>query len=54
MSNEKPEALELADIFENLAHPTGTRHRAAAELRRLHARVQELEGMLDSVGAGGV
>ena len=43
MENQKPEALELADIFENLAHPTGTRYRAAAELRRLHARVQELE-----------
>ncbi len=25
-----------------------------AELRRLHARVQELEAMLESVGAGGV
>ena len=46
MSNEKPEALELADIFENLAHPTGTRHRAATELRRQHARIQELEAML--------
>ena len=54
MSNEKPEALELADIFENLAHPTGTRYRAAAELRRQHARIQELEAMLESIGAGGV
>lgn len=54
MSNEKPGALELADIFENLAHPTDTRRRAATELRRLHARVQELEGMLESIGAGGV
>ena len=54
MSNEKPEALELADIFENLAHPTGTRHRAATELRRQHARIQELEAMLEAVGAGGV
>lgn len=54
MSNEKPEALELADIFENLAHPTGTRHRAATELRRQHARIQELEAMLESIGAGGV
>lgn len=54
MSNEKPEALELADIFENLAHQTGTRRRAATELRRQHARIQELEGMLEAVGAGGV
>lgn len=54
MSNEKPEALELADILENLAHPTGTRHRAATELRRQHARIQELEAMLESIGAGGV
>jgi hypothetical protein len=54
MSNEKPVALELADIFENLAHPTDTRRRAATELRRQHARIQELEAMLDAVGAGGV
>ncbi len=54
MSNEKPGALELADLFENLAPPTGTRHRAAAELRRQHARIQELEAMLEAVGAGGV
>ena len=27
---------------------------AAGEIRRLHARVQELEGMLESIGAGGV
>lgn len=54
MSNKKPEALELADIFENLAPQTGTRRRAATELRRQHARIQELEAMLDAVGAGGV
>lgn len=54
MENQKPEALELADILENLAHPTGTRHRAATELRRQHARIQELEAMLEAVGAGGV
>ena len=40
MENQQPEALELADIFENLAPQTGTRRRAAAELRRQHARVQ--------------
>lgn len=54
MSNEKPEALELADIFENLAPQTGTRRRAATELRRQHAHIQELEAMLEAVGAGGV
>lgn len=54
MSNEKPVALELADIFEKMAHQTGTRHRAATELRRQHARIQELEAMLEAVGAGGV
>ena len=59
MSNEKPEALELADLFENWAttfgeHQSGSRSRVAVELRRLHARVQELERELESIGAGGV
>lgn len=54
MSNEKQEALELADIFENLAHPTGTRHRAATELRRQHARIQELEAFAKEIEQYGV
>ena len=59
MSNEKPEALELADLFDNWAttfgeHPSGSRSRGATELRRQHARIQELEAMLEAVGAGGV
>ena len=29
MNNEKPGSLELAYLFENLAHPTCSRHRAA-------------------------
>ena len=48
MSNEKPEAIELADHFDNWVttfggHPSGSRSRGAAELRRQHARIQELE-----------
>ena len=59
MSNEKPEAIELADFFDNWAatfgeHPSGSRLRGAAELLRQHARIQELEAMLEAVGAGGV
>lgn len=55
MSSEKPEALELADLFDNWAatfgeHPSGSRSRGATELRRLHGKVQELEGLLASVG----
>jgi hypothetical protein len=61
MENQQPEALRLADKYEIEGflqdHRFAKDHwcrQAAAELRRLHARVQELEGMLDSVGAGGV
>ena len=48
MSNEKPVALELADHFEKWAkclgeHELGSRTRCATELRRQHARIQELE-----------
>ncbi len=55
MSNEKPEALRLAEWCEENS-PSIYRQSAetAKELRRLHARVQELEAMLESVGAGGV
>lgn len=59
MSNEKPVALKLAEFSTNWGNrmktgPNGIDHTIAAELRRLHARVQELEGMLEAVGAGGV
>lgn len=52
MSNEKPVAIELADLFDNWAttfgeHPSGSRSRGATELRRQHARIQELEAMLE-------
>lgn len=55
MENQKPEALRLAEWCEENS-PSIYRQSAetAKELRRLHARVQELEGMLDAVGAGGV
>lgn len=59
MENQQPEALVLARLFERCViafgeTETSSRAIAAKELRRLHARVQELEAMLDSVGAGGV
>lgn len=38
---QQPEALRLADALENYAYPCNVK--AAAELRRLHAHVQELE-----------
>jgi hypothetical protein len=47
--NQKPEALRLADTIEE--DPTTTwayreaAHAAAAELRRLHADVEELDGL---------
>lgn len=41
-STEQPEALRLArDLMESFSGPTAAE--SAAELRRLHARVQELE-----------
>ena len=55
MENQKPEALRLAEWCEENS-PSIYRQSAetAKELRRLHARVQELEAMLEAVGAGGV
>ena len=58
MSNEKPVALKLAEFSTNWGNrmktgPNGIDHTIAAELRHLHARVQELEAMLEAVGAGG-
>lgn len=61
MTTKKPEALRLADKYEVEGflqdHRFAQNHwcmQAAVELRRLHARVQELEGQLESIGAGGV
>ena len=59
MENQQPEALVLASLFERCViafgeTETSSRAIAAKELRRLHTRVEELEAMLDAVGAGGV
>jgi tetratricopeptide (TPR) repeat protein len=42
MSNEQPNALRLANVLDNYIDPPSIAS-AAAELRRLHARVEELE-----------
>lgn len=52
---KQPEALRLADWCEK--HSSGIYRPsadAADELRRLHARIAELEAQLEAVGAGGV
>ena len=53
----QPEALRLAGLLE-LAPEDGvepqTAEDAAAELRRQHARIAELEAKLEAIGAGGV
>lgn len=57
MENQEPEALALASLFDKLVIAFGETEigscaRVAKELRRLHARVEELEAMLEAVGAG--
>lgn len=52
--NTQPEALRLADALEGNARTAWTREEAAAELRRQHARIAELEAQLSAIGAGGV
>ncbi|WP_040328673.1 hypothetical protein [Acidovorax delafieldii] len=49
----QPEALQLAEILEGdlCEFPL---QEAAAELRRQHARIAELEAQLEAIGAGGV
>ncbi len=50
-----PEALRLAHIFDNPLPPEWPDMvAAAAELRRQHTRIAELEAQLEAVGAGGV
>ena len=49
-----PEALRLANVCSNLARYSMDAHLIAAELRRQHARIAELESELEAVGAGGV
>lgn len=55
MTTEKPEALRLARELEGV-YPVNIQDQeaAAAELRRLHAKVTELEAQLEAIGAGGV
>ena len=57
-STEQPEALRLADELvepiDGFQEPTMLEAAAAAELRRLHARIAELESQLEAIGAGGV
>lgn len=51
---EQPEALRLANVCSNLTRYSMEAHLIAAELRRQHARIAELEAQLESIGAGGV
>ena len=60
-STEQPEARRLADKYEIEGflqdHRFAQDHwcrQAAAELRRQHARIEELEEQLSAIGAGGV
>ncbi len=46
MTTEQPEALRLADALEGNARTAWTREEAAAELRRQHTRIAELESQL--------
>ena len=50
----QPEALRLANVCSNLTRYSMDAHLIAAELRRQHARIAELESELEAVGAGGV
>ena len=56
--NTQPESLRIADDLEASSHFPGNmrscNNAAAAELRRQHARIAELESELEAVGAGGV
>ena len=49
---QQPEALRLAEILEQYA--LSPLREVAAELRRQHARINELEAQLSAIGAGGV
>ncbi len=57
--NNEPEALDVANQLEKGFITLGKtaralRYEAAEAIRHLHARVQELEAELESIGAGGV
>ena len=48
--NTQSKALRLADALDGNAKTAWTREEAAAELRRQHARIAELESQLESSG----
>ena len=48
--NTRPEALRLANVCSNLTRYSMDAHLIAAELRRQHARIAELEAQLSSSG----
>ena len=52
--NTQPEALRLANVCSNLTRYSMDAHLIAAELRRQHTRIAELEAQLEAIGAGGV
>ena len=52
--NTQPEALRLANVCSNLTRYSMDAHLIAAELRRQHNRIAELEAQIAAVGAGGV
>ena len=52
-TTQQPEALRLAELIEQGNKRSGD-SAIAAELRRLHSRVVELESQLEAIGAGGV
>ena len=53
---QQPEALRMADALEkySLNSLLSPLMELAAELRRQHARIAELEAQLSAIGAGGV
>ena len=54
MTTKQPEALRLANVCSNLTRYSMDAHLIAAELRRQHARIADLEAQLEAIGAGGV
>ena len=54
MTTKQPEALRLANVCSNLTRYSMDAHLIAAELRRQHARIAELESELEAISAGGV
>ena len=60
MNTQQPKVLRLAHalsggkLIDDSTEWADTLHAAAAELRRQHARIAELEAQLSAIGAGGV